>query len=189
MSYEWSNEVRLATLKASGADSKLLFATPIEEAEVYLRDGDIERVIHRYGGQETCVYNKDAYHIVVGEGNVQRDVYHYLRPNGPAPQMRLGITKHRGASTWSSLPHDFELNLEHGFEEVFFYLLESSKQRAIQVGEGMWYDGTMVNAPWFVRDHTFGTIPMGYHPVVGEPGVAVRYVWVYVCKYKHWEKI
>ena len=189
MSYEWSNVRRLDTLKASGTDQKLIFSTPLEEAEVYLENGDIHHVVHRCNGVEAVINQSDCYHIVVGEGNATRDVFHYLKPNGPAPQLRLGITKHRGFGTWSSLPHDFELNLEREFEEVFFYLLNGSKQRAIQVGEGMWFDGTPVDDSWFVQNETFGTIPMGYHPVVGEPGVSVSYVWVYDCKYPRWEKV
>ena len=74
-------------------------------------------VIHRHEGLETVVHRSDAHHIVVGDGNSERDVYHFLKPNGPAPQLRLGLTTHRGLGTWSSLPHDFELNLEPGFEE------------------------------------------------------------------------
>jgi 5-deoxy-D-glucuronate isomerase len=46
-----------------------------------------------------------------------------------------------------------------------------------------------VDASWLVRDRSFGTIPMGYHPVVGEPGVHVSYVWAYLVKKKEWEKI
>jgi 5-deoxy-D-glucuronate isomerase len=103
--------------------------------------------------------------------------------------MRLGITRHRGTGTWSSLPHDFELNTEPGFEEVFFHLLSGESQRAIQIGRGVWSDNTDVDSSWPVRDHTFSTIPMGYHPVVGEPGVSVSYVWVYLCKKASWEKI
>jgi len=30
---------------------------------------------------------------------------------------------------------------------------------------------------------------MGYHPVVGEPGVQISYVWVYLAKYPRWEKV
>ena len=103
--------------------------------------------------------------------------------------MRLGITQHRGQGTWSSLPHAFELHTEPGFEEVFFYLLDGSPQRAIQVGRGVWQDNSPVDAIWPVSDRTFGVVPMGYHPVVGEPGVRVSYVWVYLAKKKAWEKI
>jgi len=132
----------------------------------------------------------DAKHIVVGAGNWERDVYHYLIPN-PAPhlQLRLGITIHRGAGTWSSLPHDFENAPEAGFEEVFFYLLEGTTQRAIQVGRGLWEDGGAVDEVWAVGDREFGAVPMGYHPVVGEPGVQVKYIWAYLAKKQAWEKI
>ncbi|CAH0354128.1 5-deoxy-glucuronate isomerase [Aquabacterium sp. CECT 9606] len=189
MSYKWSNEVKLDVLKVEGGDSKLVFTTDKEVAEIYLDGQDISRVVHRSGGVETVIQNAEAHHIVVGEGNAQRDVYHYLKPKGPAPELRIGITKHRGIGTWSSLPHDFELNLEPGFEEVFFYLISGAKKRAIQVGEGVWHDNSPVKEAWFVEDHTFGTIPMGYHPVVAEPGSTVHYVWAYVCKKQAWEKI
>jgi 5-deoxy-D-glucuronate isomerase len=189
MSYPWCNEVKLDVLHASGSDGKLVYKTANETVEVLLDGADIRRVVWRSGSEETIIEGSDAHHIVVGEGNAQRDVYHYLKPGGPAPQLRLGITKHRGAGTWSSLPHAFELNHELGFEEVFFYVLVGERQRAIQVGDGVWYDGTAVNAAWLVRDHSFGTIPMGYHPVVGEPGVSVQYIWAYLAKKPSWEKI
>ena len=189
MSYKWSNEVRLDVLKVEGQDSKLIFKTDKEEAEVYLDGQDIGRVVHRHGGVETVISNENSHHIVVGKGNEERDVFHYLKPNGPAPELRLGVTKHRGVGSWSSLPHDFELNLEPGFEEVFFHLISGGNKRAIQVGEGVWHDNSSVKDAWFVEDHSFSTIPMGYHPVVGEPGTTVHYVWVYVCKKNSWEKI
>ena len=189
MSYKWANEVRLDVLKVEGQDSKLFFKTDKEEAEVYLDGQDIGRVVHRHDGVETVISNENSHHIVVGKGNEERDVFHYLKPKGPAPELRLGITKHRGVGTWSSLSHDFELNLEPGFEEVFFHLISGSKKRAIQVGEGVWHDNTSVKDAWFVEDHSFSTIPMGYHPVVGEPGTTVHYVWAYVCKKDSWEKI
>ncbi len=189
MTYKWSNQRRLDVLKVEGANSKLIFTTDKESAEVYLDGQDISKVVHRSNGEEAIVHNTECHHIVVGEGNSQRDVYHYLKPSGPAQELRIGITKHRGIGTWSSLPHDFELNLEPGFEEVFFYLINGGKRRAIQVGEGVWFDNSPVKDSWFVEDHTFGTIPMGYHPVVGEPGSTVHYVWAYVCKKYDWEKI
>jgi 5-deoxy-D-glucuronate isomerase len=189
MSYRWCNPIKLDTLRVSGSESQLVFETDSESATVYLSENDIVRVVCRHGGRESVIQNQEAHHIVVGEGNAQRDVYHYLKPRGPAPQLRLGITKHRGIGTWSSLPHSFELRPEPGFEEVFFYLIAGGNRRAIQVGEGMWYDGSAVKESWFVEDHSFGTVPMGYHPVVGEPGVSVRYVWAYLVKKPSWEKI
>ena len=189
MSYEWSNPARLEVLEVNGQDGRLVFKTDKEEAEVYLDGHDIARVVHRCNGVETTINNDEAYRIVVGEGNEQRNVFHYLKPKGPAPELRLGITKHSAEGTWSSLPHDFELNLEPGFEEVFFHLLSGGNARAIQVGRGVWHDYSAVDDAWFVTDHSFSTIPMGYHPVVGEPGVTVHYVWAYICKKPSWEKV
>ncbi|EKD47808.1 MAG: hypothetical protein ACD_65C00280G0003, partial [uncultured bacterium] len=106
-----------------------------------------------------------------------------------APMMRLGITKHCGLGTWSSLPHDFELNTEPDFEEVFFYLIEGGPKRGFQVGRGVWHDNSEVDGVWPIKDRTFSTVPMGYHPVVGEPHANVSYIWVYLVKKPHWEKI
>ena len=189
MSYKWNNEKKLISLDCEGKEGVLNFTTESEKAIVYLNEGDIEKVIYKCSGEETVITKKDRFHIVVGEGNSQRDVYHYLKPKGPAPQMRLGITKHNGRGTWSSLPHDFELNTEPGFEEIFFYILEGGTQKAIQRGEGVWYDNSPVNDCWLVKNKTFGMVPMGYHPIVGEPDVSVSYVWVYICKKPEWEKI
>lgn len=190
MIYSWSNDVRLDALSITGEDNVLVFETSGERAEVHLKDGTIDNVVFRAtNGSLVTIRATEAHAMVVGEGNAQRDVYHYLKPGGPAPTMRLGITVHRGEGTWSSLPHDFELNTEPGFEEVFFYILKGSSGRGIQVGRGVWFDNTPVDAVWPIKDQTFGTVPMGYHPVVGEPGVNVSYVWAYLAKKKEWEKI
>jgi 5-deoxy-D-glucuronate isomerase len=189
MSYLWNNRELLETLKVKGADDLLVFETESERAEVFLAGCDIGRVTCTASGTRTVIEPPAAHHIVVGEGNWQRDVYHYLKPGGPAPFLRLGITKHRGEGTWSSLPHPFELRPETGFEEVFFYLLQGGTARAIQVGRGVWYDGTPMDDVWPVQDRSWSTVPMGYHPVVGEPGVQVSYIWAYLAKKKEWEKI
>ncbi len=168
----------------------VVFEAPGERAEVHIADGTIGKVVFtRAGSAPVIVEAKDAHALVVGKGNAERDVYHYLKPGGPAPTMRLGITVHRGEGTWSSLPHDFELHTEPGFEEVFFYILKGATKSGIQVGKGVWFDNTPVDTAWPIKDHTFGTVPMGYHPVVGEPGVHVSYVWVYLAKKKEWEKV
>lgn len=189
MSYPWTNKERLATLKVNGDNNVLVFQTETEKAEVYLKGMDIEKVVCTVKGVRTEILNSQAHHIVVGEGNAQRDVYHYLKPKGPAPEMRLGITKHCGIGSWSSLPHPFELNPELGFEEVFFYLTEGGSKKGIQVGKGVWHDGSQVDEVWPFQDKSWSTIPMGYHPVVGEPGVKVHYVWAYLVKKPAWEKI
>ena len=118
----------------------------------------------------------------MGEGNAERCLS-LSAPQGPrADDARLGITRHRGVGTWSSLPHDFELNTEPGFEEVFFYIASGATARGIQVGRGVWHDNSPVDAVWPFADRVLGTVPMGYHPVVGEPGVQVSYVWAYLAK-------
>lgn len=187
--YPWNNKKRLDTLKVKGKNGVLIFKTYTEKAEVFIESGDIAKVVFTCEGKTDIISKEDRHHIVVGEGNAKRDVYHYLRPGGPAPTFRIGITHHSGLGTWSSLPHDFELRTEPGFEEVFFYILQGGPQRAIQLGRGKWYDGTEVDGLWFVYDHTWSTVPMGYHTVVGEPGVHVSYVWAYLAKKKEWEKI
>lgn len=190
MAYDWSNIARLDTLKITGEGDLLVCEAPGERAEVHLKDGTIDKVVFSVaGGPSITIGAKDAHAMVVGSGNAQRDVYHYLKPGGAAPTMRLGITVHRGEGTWSSLPHDFELNTEPGFEEVFFYILKGGSKRGIQVGKGVWFDNTAVDTVWPIKDQTFGSVPMGYHPVVGEPGVHVSYVWTYLAKKKSWEKV
>jgi len=138
---------------------------------------------------------KNSHHIVVGEGNLKRDVWHFSTPDGPLPTLRCGYTVHNGANTWSSTPHPFELVPEKGFEEVFLYLLSSNTTtppvtpQAIQCGVGLWQDHDGINDIWRVKDRDISAIPMGYHPVVGEPGVHVSYIWAYLAKKGGWEKI
>ncbi len=189
MSYPWSNRYNLKTLKVKGEGDLLTFETPSEKAEVYLKNNSIEKVSVTADGKKDLISFSESHHIVVGEGNFKRDVYHFLTPKGLAPHLRLGLTQHQGLGTWSSLPHPFELKPELGFEELFFYLLHGGSERALQVGKGVWCDGAQVDAAWFVQDRSWGVIPMGYHPVVGEPQVHVSYVWAYLAKKKEWEKI
>lgn len=191
--YPYLKTAPLMDLKATGSENKLEFLTPTEKATIHLDDkGTVTRVIHNdiVKNREINIDVKNAHHIVVGESNWTRDVYHWLKPNEEAHlTLRLGLTVHKGNGTWSSLPHDFENHLEDGFEEVFFYLLEGGTKKAIQVGRGVWADGKEVDAVWPVLDRTFSVIPMGYHPVVGEPKVGVSYIWAYLAKKKSWEKI
>ena len=189
--YQYCRKEELKDLSADGEGNILVFKTPFEIAKVELNNTNtIVAVTHTDLKTGEVKVIKEPYHIVVGESNWTRDVFHYLKPNDkPHLQLRLGLTVHRGEGTWSSLPHDFENKHEPGFEELFFYLLEGKTQRAIQVGRGVWMNNTKVDAVWPVNNREFGVIPMGYHPVVGEPGVKVSYVWAYLVKHKHWEKI
>lgn len=128
---------------------------------------------------------------IIGSGSTQRFVYHFLDKQFKGNHgLRAGITVHAAESQWSSLPHDFELNLENGFEEMFFYGLQSKTDSgAIQVGKGVWQDFTQVEDCWLVNDRDHSVIPMGYHPVVGLPGTVVSYCWAYIAKHPHWEKV
>ncbi len=185
----WNNKNRLINMDTKlDKEGNLIFKTEQETVMVELNDKGIKRVIVEKRDKNKIVIENST-HVVVGKDNYERDVYHYLTPNGPTKQLRLGITKHRGEGTWSSLPHKFEMNLEKNFEEVFFYILSGSTQRAVQIGIGMWPNGEEVKDVWMVSDRTFSSIPMGYHPVVGEVGVHVSYVWAYLAKHKRWEKI
>lgn len=191
--YQYSNQAALPTLRAEGNHNTLTFGTPTEKATVTLSaDNRIKHVLHHdlTTQTESNIPEEQRHHIVVGSGNCERDVYHYLLPSPHSHlQLRLGQTIHRGENTWSSLPHHFENHLEPDFEEVFFYLLSGGPKKAIQVGRGLWADGSKVDHIWSVEDRMFSVIPMGYHPVVGEPGVTVSYVWAYLAKKKEWEKI
>jgi len=189
MSYLWNNTDNLLTLKASGSDSILSINVGHEVVNVHLKDGKIDRVIHLLDGEETIIEENSSHSIVVGEDNIRRKVHHFLKPGGPSPFLRLGLTEHDGTGTWSSTPHPFEKKLEEGFEEVFFYILSGGSKRALQIGKGMWCRGDLVDDVWFVKDHSWSAIPMGFHPVVGEPGVHVSYIWAYLAKKKEWEKI
>lgn len=187
--YQWNNENRLKDLKVSEKDNILVYETKTEKAEVCISNGDISKVVCHYKGVSIGIDKKDSHYLSVGDGNTRRDVYHYIKPGGPLPFLRLGITKHCDLGTWSSLPHPFELKPEPGFEEIFFYILEGGQEKAIQVGRGMWCDGSKVDAVWRVQNNSWSTIPMGCHPVVAEPDVHVSYIWAYLAKKKEWEKI
>lgn len=191
--YPYLKKAPLMDLKATGSDDRLEFTTPTERAVIYLNaDGSVQKTVHTdlKNNKENVIPHEGCHHVVVGESNWTRDVYHYLKPNDQSHlTLRLGLTVHRGEGTWSSLPHDFENHLESGFEEVFFHILHGGPQKAIQVGRGVWADGKEVDEVWPVANRTFSVIPMGYHPVVGEPKVKVTYVWAYLAKKKSWEKI
>ena len=126
--------------------------------------------------------------IIVGEGNTEREVHHYATKD-TSPYLRAGLTIHKGKNTWSSLPHDFEMHPEPGFEEIFFHMIKGGSRRSIQVKRGMNHEGEYIDELVQVFDREFIDVPMGYHPVVGEPDVTVAYLWAYICKKPSWEKI
>jgi 5-deoxy-D-glucuronate isomerase len=112
----------------------------------------------------------------------------YLKLGGATPTMRLGLTVHRGNRTWSSLPNDFELNMNPGFEDVSFYMLNGATRRGVQVRKRVRFNNKSMDSVWSINNQTFGKVSMGYHPLVGEAGVHVAYALEYLAKNKSWEK-
>lgn len=191
--YPFNNQNNLPNLKSEGSGNTLIYTTPAEKAVVNLNDeGEVIDIQHTdlTTGESITIEHAQAKHVVVGEKNYARDVYHHLGPNPKKHlQLRLGLTIHRGEGTWSSLPHSFENFPQPDFEETFFYILKGGPQKGVQIGRGQWCDGSEADAVWQISNRTFSTIPLGYHPVVGEPDVQVRYIWAYIAKKKEWEKI
>lgn len=186
----WANTPVFQELSVEKTAEGLLVSDGKDEIRVIEQNGRLSSVIcTNANGKVTLVRDEDARTIQVGEENTERTVIHFLGPNGPSARIRLGQTFHSGLNTWSSLPHDFELSPELGFEEFFYYLNSGANGNAIQLGRGIWANGDPVDEAWKVHDGDFAGIPMGYHPVVGEPGVRVSYIWAYLAKYPHWEKI
>lgn len=186
---KWVNEKNLEELEVSVVATGLVVSDGIEQAHVAVSDGRVSSVKFSSGSQEFEIGSDRAKIVSVGSGNSARTVFHFLYPGGPATRLRLGQTFHDGKGTWSSLPHDFELNPELGFEEFFQYQVSGGSGSAHQVGRGVWRDGVKVDSIWTVSDGDFATIPMGYHPVVAEPEVSISYIWAYLVKFPHWEKI
>ena len=182
--------IKLNNLSAEFDGKSITFNAGSERAVVTLNDNKISQVTH-FMDEEEIIVDSPVKNLNIGERNFQRDVDHFLiKGSHHSNLMRLGQTFHRGdGGTWSSLPHDFENFPEPGFEEFFFYLLSGGSERAIQVGKGMLHDGAEIDNAWIVRDKEFSQIPMGYHPVGGEPDVQVSYIWCYLCTKGEWEKV
>ena len=188
-------EEKLKDLKVEWDGYDYVISYKDEQAIIFFDNDRVDSFILRYKDDGANMKVEDAHHIVVGKGNLKRDVWHFSTPDGPLPTLRCGYTEHNDTNTWSSTPHPFEEKLESGFEEVFLYLLAEDGnamswwQYAIQCGEGMWQDGSNIDSMWRVENRDISAIPMGYHPVVGEPGVHVSYIWAYLAKHKEWEKL
>lgn len=175
--------------------STILFHGIGESITYFLRSDsgllDIEAAdFKQENGDSIAINPKTVEGIRIGEKNTERIVYHFidksLKPNNG---LRSGLTIHLNPGQWSSLPHDFELNPESGFEEIFYYGLSGGQQQAVQIGRGKLHDMQSTDTCKIVTDRTYSVIPMGFHPVVGLPGVSVSYLWAYIAKYPHWEKI
>lgn len=150
----------------------------------------VQNATYTYNGKEQILDVTGKNPIVIGQGQTERKVFHYLNRQFEGNNgLRSGLTIHTKSGQWSSLPHDFELIPEPDFEEIFFYGLDGGNQRAIQVGRGVNFDFTEIDECWNVSDRDLSVIPMGYHPVVGHPNVLVSYLWAYIAKHPHWEKV
>ncbi len=185
-----SKNISIDNLSASYSENLITIKTGNEVAQVFIEDNKILKVIHSIDKSEIEVTSAIK-NLKIGERHFKRDVDHFLiKDSNNNNLIRLGQTFHIGdGGTWSSLPHDFENYPESGFKEFFFYLLEGGSKRAIQVGKGMLHDGTKIDDAWIVNDKEFSQIPMGYHPVGGEPDVKVSYIWCYLCTKNEWEKV
>lgn len=189
--YPFIIKPKFKKIHVSGSENAISIKTKNEDVLIKIQDSKIDHIVHKdlNTNIEKSVFDPIK-KLEIGEKTYQRNVSHYVLSgfNGKN-QLRIGQTFHVGpGGTWSSLPHDFENYPEDNFEEFFFYLLNGGSGRAIQVGKGLWNDGTNVDSSWFVQDKTFSPIPMGYHPVVGEPNVNVSYIWAYLCLKEEWEK-
>jgi len=185
-----SKSITLNNLSAKYDGESVIFNAGKEKAVVALNDNKISKVTHFMDDKEIII-DCPVKNLSIGDRNFQRDVDHFLiKDSHHSNLMRLGQTFHCGdGGTWSSLPHDFENYPEPGFEEFFFYLLSGGSERAIQVGKGMLHDGEEIDNAWIVHHKEFSQIPMGYHPVGGEPDVHVSYIWCYLCTKDEWEKV
>jgi 5-deoxy-D-glucuronate isomerase len=182
--------IKLKNLSAEYDGKKITFIAGNETALVFLKDDKISEIKHYIDNNEIILKNAHT-NIKVGEKNFKRNVDHYvIKETNQNNLMRIGQTFHEGdGGTWSSLPHEFEKYPEPGFEEFFFYVLSGGSRRAVQVGQGILHDGKKIDSAWIVKDKQFSVIPMGYHPIAGEPNVKVGYIWCYLCTKNEWEKV
>ena len=171
--------------------NEVLISTKNEKLKILIKRNNYLKVFYKTKLDDDfrLLKNNEFKIKIVGKKYFKRKVIHFLFRKNKDYKLRAGITYHLGEGSWSSLPHKFEKNLEKGFEEFFFYLLKNSPSEAIQVGKGVWHDFKKIDAAWKVKNKSFSKIPMGYHPVVGLPGVKVSYIWAYLAKHRRWEKI
>ena len=69
MSYKWCNDSKLDILQASGQDSKLIFKSDKDTAEVFIEGNDISKVIYTNAEKVFTIQNSEAKQVTVGEGN------------------------------------------------------------------------------------------------------------------------
>lgn len=115
------------------------------------------------------------------QGNARR-VYQYIGPE-TGLDFRLGLTVHSARGTWSSEPHQFEIDAlkdlkPAAFWEKFAYITQPRNKWGIQTRQGF-IDGSLMRDIELIRDLDIMGIPLGAHPVTAGPGVILAYIWVY----------
>lgn len=190
MKLKSNTEITLNRLSGKVEKNTITLSAANETALIEISQGKIVTIDHKFNHTNKR-FEKPTKDIIIGERAFRRRVEHFvLKGSNTNNLMRIGQTFHLGdGGTWSSLPHDFENTPEPGFEELFIYLLDGGSKRAIQVGKGLLHTGEPIDACWTVNHMDISQIPMGYHPVVGEPDVIVSYIWCYLCTKDEWEKI
>jgi len=192
--WKWANEPQAGRLQVQETGESLLRFADTETGEhvtVFAPDNftDVTMTVSA-GGRTTTVSIDDAKHFLKGSHIAARNVWHYVTRQH-ATALRAGLTVHRNA--FSSTPHEFELDTEPGFEEVFYLLLPEGGKGILE-GQGLWPDGSDVDAAWPVRHRQLAQIPMGWHRVTALPLDAdgnvpmMGYVWCYLCTSERWEK-
>jgi len=116
------------------------------------------------------------------ERGTARNVYEYIGKDSGL-DFRLGMTIHEGRGTWSSEPHDFELEALKSlkpmrFWEKFAYITDPPSGWGIQTRQGF-LDGKWMQDTQIIRDRDILDIPLGVHMVTAGPGVRLAYIWVY----------
>ena len=188
----WANEKRLARLEVEVFENIIAFIDVVTGNTVQVEQRHDDPFPHRVlvDGREINLAPYVATKGQQEEGVTTRIVCQYVTA-AHCNALRVGLTVHR--SWFSSTPHAFELSPEPGFEEVFYFRSPVPGAKALLEGEGLWRDGTPVNAAWPVRDGQFATVPMGTHrvcvlPVEDEKRPEWWYWWCYLAKFPRWEK-
>lgn len=187
--WDWANAPQLGRLGVEKMGDKVRFIDRTTGEFVTVNTCDSMMLTMMAVNDNHGIECKDAKHFTKGEGIAKRDVYHFVNRNH-ATALRAGLTVHHSA--FSSTPHRFERSPEPGFEEAFYFLLPNGGKGILE-GEGLWPDGSGVNAAWPVAHRQLASVPMGWHRVIALPdadGVPPRlgYIWAYLALKPEWEK-
>jgi 5-deoxy-D-glucuronate isomerase len=124
----------------------------------------------------------DVHNVGSHARGTARRVYQYIGPE-TGLDFRLGLTVHAAQGTWSSEPHDFEMEALKSpkpmrFWEKFAYITDPAHGWGLQTRQGF-IDDKFIFAGQVIRDRDFLRIPLGVHPVTAGPGIVLAYIWLY----------